>query len=369
MRVLLLIHFLVFNVFAIVDIASVDFLEKEEGLSGSAYGSFQKKRGNTDRDESEYGGRIQFDTKTTITWLQGEIEHDESGDTTTDDNAFMHLRHIHQIFNPSWALEFYGQLKKDKFKNLQQRKLMGMGPRVKLADSKEYGKLFFGLSLMDERVNYTQDTVDADEHNLRLSSSLSYKIGVDDNLDFSLLGYYQPKLDEGSDYLATSLAELTMHLTKVIDLSYLVEFDYDSRPPSSIEKTDLRQKLSFVYRFGEDEPLGAYADEYLKPNKDAEVEIKNRKATDKSDLTAGTWRFEDETLTFFQDGSGSYRDEASPYEEKIRWRRLGEQKDGAKAISVHHIDEEKRFGRIEYYLFGEGNLVGVSADTVKVFKR
>lgn len=369
MRLLLLIQFFIFTAFAVIDISSVDFGEKEEGLSGSVYGSFQKKRGNTERDESEYGGRIQYDTSKTITWLQGELEHDESGDTTTDDNAFIHLRHIHQIFNPSWAMEFYVQLKKDSFKNLQQRRVMGMGPRVKLVDSKDYGKLFFGLSLMDEQINYTQNAADANEHNLRASSYLSYKAEVNNNLDFSLMSYYQPKVDDSADYLATSLAEMTIHLSKVIDLSYLLEFDYDSRPPSTIFKTDVRQKLSFVYRFGKDDPISAYAYNFVKPSEDAKsekaisaVETVNEKGT-----IFGKWSYARESLILSEDGTGTYSREDSPYAEKLQWMISSEQ-ESTKVVSINFIDEEGRSGRVENYLYNDKKLVGLSAQAVKVFQ-
>lgn len=371
MRFLFFIHFFIFSAFAVVDIASVDFGEKEEGLSGSVYGSFQTKRGNTDRDESEYGGRIQLDTKKTITWLQGEVEHDESSDTTTDDNAFIHLRHIRQIINPSWAMEFYGQLKKDKFKNLQKRQLMGMGPRVKLADSKEYGKLFFGLSLMDERINYTQNSTDENEHNLRLSSYLSYKMKVNNNLEFSLLSYYQPKVNETSDYLATSLAEMTIHLSKVIDLSYLLEFDYDTRPPQGIYKTDVRQKLSFVYRFGKDDPFSAYAHNFIQ----SDEEVSNQDLTPMVEngqngkrTVAGVWKYGKERFELFEDGRGSYRNADSPYTEKLQWKR-SVQENGIKVISIRFIDEEGREGRVENYLCNGHDFVGLSLESVKVFKR
>ena len=46
MRLFLISLIYVTSMFAIVDIASIDFLEKEEGFSGSVHGSFQKKRGN-----------------------------------------------------------------------------------------------------------------------------------------------------------------------------------------------------------------------------------------------------------------------------------------------------------------------------------
>ncbi len=387
MRLLILLQLFIFNCFAIVDIASIDFGEKSEGFSGSAYGSFQKKRGNTDKDESEYGGRIQYDTNKTVTWLQGSVERDEASGITTDDNSFLHLRHIHQIFNPDWAMEFYFQLKQDKFKNLRKHTLIGTGPRYKIADSSIYGKLFFGISVMDEELKYNE--IDPDEHNYRMSSYFSYKLSFNKTFELSYLGYYQPEIDNGSDYRTSSSAEMTIHLTKVFDLSYLVEFDYDSMPSQDVATTDTRQRLSFIYRFGQDDPLSAYAQNLLNSSESLEddnstsivaVELESKVSDiDKpSDTFAGEWIGDKEQFSISLDGKGYYADEGGIYDEKITWKIIstettegvqGAKDQQTKLVIIRFIDEEGRFGRVENYLWSESTLVGLSGSSVKMFKR
>ncbi len=387
MRLLLLLQLFLFNCFAIVDIASIDFGEKSEGLSGSLYGSFQKKRGNTHKDEAEYGGRIQYDTNKTITWLQGSVERDEVSGTTTDDNSFFHLRHIHQLVNPNWASEFYLQRKQDKFKNLRERKVVGAGLRYKIVDSPSYGKLFFGLSTMDERVRYNE--IDPDEHNYRVSSYFSYKLSFNKTFELSYLGYYQPEIDNGSDYRTSSLAEMTIHLTKVFDLSYLLEFDYDSQPPHSVRTTDTRQRLSFIYRFGQDDPLSAYAQNILNSRdgmNDANVSdvvavesVSTLKEGERSDDTlAGKWSSGSEAFSILSGGTGTYTERNGPYDEKVSWKLVstettesmqGAKEQGSKLVIIRFLDEEGRPGRVENYLWKENTLVGLSGSGVRVFRR
>jgi hypothetical protein len=388
-RLLLLIQFFIFNSFAIVDIASVDFGEKEKGFSGSAYGSFQKSRGNTDKDEAEYGGRIQYDTNKTITWLQGSVENDKENGLSNADNAFAHLRHIHQIFNPSWAMEFYTQLKQDKFKSLQNRTVFGMGPRYKIADSPTYGKLFMGLSAMEERIRYTDDQIDPKERNYRASSYLSYKIAINRNLEFSYLGYYQPMIDNGSDYMTAWTTELMIHLTQVIDLSCQLEFDYDSQPGYDVAKTDTRQKFSFVYRFGKEDPLTSYAYNFLNSTEGldevngssvvaVEVSTKTEEIEDSGDTLAGEWVNGDEKFSVSLEGEGSYLKNGGIYEEKLTWTIVSTQtQEGSQAakdqktklVIIRFVDEEGRPGRVENYLWSENMLVGLSDGSVRVFKR
>lgn len=387
MRLLILFQLFIFNCFAIVDIASIDFGEKEEGFSGSAYGSFQKKRGNTDKDEAEYGGRIQYDSNKTVTWLQGSVERDEASGITTDDNSFLHLRHIHQIFNPDWAMEFYFQLKQDKFKNLNKRTLFGAGPRYKITDSATYGKLFFGISVMDEKVKYNE--IDPDEHNYRMSSYFSYNLAINKTFELSYLGYYQPEIDNGSDYRLSSFGEMTIHLTKVFDLSYLIEFDYDSVPPQSVATTDTRQRLSFIYRFGQDDPLSAYAQNMLNSSESleennntrivaVELESKVNDIDKPSDTFAGEWIADNEQFSISLDGKGYYADKGGIYDEKINWKIIstettegiqGAKDQQTKLVIIRFVDEEGRLGRVENYLWNENTLVGLSGGSVKMFKR
>ncbi len=387
MRLLILLPVFVVSCFAIVDIASIDFGEKSEGFSGSVYGSFQKKRGNTHKDEAEYGGRIQYDTNKTITWLQGSVERDEVSGITTDDNAFLHLRHVHQIIDPAWAMEFYFQLKQDKFKNLRQRTLFGTGVRYKIVDSSLYGKLFFGASVMDEKVKYNE--IDPDEHNYRMSSYFSYKLSFNKTFELSYLGYYQPEIDNGSDYRTSSIAEMTIHLTKVFDLSYLVEFDYDSVPPLGVATTDTRQRLSFVYRFGQDDPLSAYAQTMLNASENLaednnghtvalEPESKTTDMDKPSETFLGEWTDENAQFSILSEGKGHYAEKDGLYQQKITWKIIsadvGQQEQAktdqkTKVVVISFVDEEGRPGRVENYLWSENTLVGLSQSSVKVFKR
>jgi len=389
MRFFLFLFLYIINVFAVVDVATIDFEENPEGFSGSLYGSLEKKRGSTDKDELALGGRIQYDTKETVTWLQGEIEKDESRGQKTDDNSFIHLRHIHQLYSPEWALEAYVQEKQDAFKDLDSRFVYGAGGRYRIINSKELGKLFLGLSLMDERIDYTDEAVNPNEHNYRLGSYFSYKARLHRNIELSSILYYQPVINHASDYRLSSQLEFTIHLTKVIDLSYLFQFDYDAQPAVGIPNNDTRQRLSFIYRFGKDDPFSRYASRFLQSAEDLEDinstaivavevqtpidEIKNSK-----DTLAGKWIRKNEVFNFELEGKGSYLYDQGLYHQKFEWKLIStDTQEGAqvakdqstKVVVIRYLDEEGRIGRIENYLWHGNKLVGLYNKQVKVFRR
>jgi len=389
MRFLFILLFTFTSIYAIVDIATIDFGDKPVGFSGSAYGSFQTKRGNIEKNEIQYGGRIQYDRNNSITWVEAEVEKDDVRGITTDDNAFIHLRNVHQLFSPKWASEAYLQVRKDTFKNIKQRSLYGLGIRNRIFSYEDYGKLFFGLSVFDEKISYTQSDVDPDEHNYRLSTYISYKVPINKIVDIGLFGYYQPKVDEITDYRTSFNAEMTVHLTQVIDLSYLIEFDHDSMPATDISKTDVVQKLSLIYRFGEGDPLSAFAHRIL--TSDSKLEDTNTSALlaveveqdvedikDFRDTLAGIWNFEEESFNVSLDGTGVYTYSKGIYTETFKWKLLSTQTQegikGAKAQSTKLViirfeDEEGRLERVENYLWSDSSLVGLSGSSVRLFKR
>ena len=389
----LLFLLFIFPLFAIVDIAPIDFEESEEGFSGSLFGAYELKRGNTDKTELDLGGRLQYDTKGTVTWVQGEMEKDKVRDIQTDDNSFLHLRHVHQIYNPSWALEAFTQYKTDKFKNLSDRVLLGGGFRYKLLDTGSYNKIFIGLGLYDEEVRYTPDPEtgiqDPDENNLRINSYLSYKTKFNSTLELSLLSYYQPKSDDIHDYMAAATAEMIVHLTKVVDLSYKLEYDYDSRPATDVKKEDVDQRLSFIYRFGKDDPFSNYAHNFLSSaqaledvNTSAiiavEVETEVEDIKDFRDTLAGEWTFGKEVLHIDLEGKGVHKYGKGIYTEKLTWKLIStDTQEGSqvakdqstKLVIIRFEDEEGRPGRVENYLWSDNSLVGLSGSSVRLFSR
>jgi len=393
MRFLLYFLFFTLPIFAIVDIVPVDFQDTSEGFSGSAFGSYELKRGNTDKNELDIGGRLQFDTDETITWIEGEMEKDKVRGIDTDDNAFVHLRHVHQLYTPSWAWEVFTQFKKDQFKNIQDRSLVGGGLRYKVFDIGDYNKMFFGLGMYDERVSYTPDPVtgkvDPSEINLRMNSYLSYRTKVNKVLDVSLLSYFQPKVNAMHDYMAATTAELIVHLTKVLDLSYTIEYDYDSRPPTEIKKEDIDQRLSFIYRFGKDDPLSTYASSFLTSTDSledvnttgiiaVEVETDVEDIEDFRDTIAGKWNFGKEAFFMDLDNKGTYRYGQGIYTQKFTWKVIstatqhGEEvaKDqGTKLVIISFEDKEGKLERVENYLWSDNTLVGLSGSTIRLFKR
>lgn len=389
MRFLFILFLSLSLLHAIVDIAPIDFGQNEEGFSGSVFGYLEKKRGNTQKDEVELGGRIQYDSPTSITWLQGAYEQDKVRGALTDENSFLHLRHVRQLYSPEWALEFFVQNRHDYNKNLDSGLLIGSGVRYRAYSSQDYGKIFLGTSLMFENINYIDELTDPNEQNGRLNSYLSYDVELSDVLDFSTMTYYQPKFNHGTDYYFSTFGEITAHLTKVFDLSYIIEYEYDSNPAIGLVGTDVRRRLSLVYRFGADDPFSSYAHSYLASTKELEdantsevvavaVETDVDEIKDETDTLAGEWVFEEERFTILLDGIGEYHYGKGLYDEKVEWTVVstqtqegvqGAKDQSTKLVIIKYVDEEGRQTRVENFLWSENSMVGLTGSRVRHFHR
>jgi hypothetical protein len=245
----LLLFFSTTSLFALVSIAPVDIGEKP-GLSGNVSGSISSKSGNTEKDEYSLGARLQFDEGARyVVWTTLSYDYGKSDGVKNEDKAYAHLRYIHALQGNAWCGELFAQTEQDKFKDINNRSLVGAGVRWRFFDSAEWGKGYFGLGAMYEWISYTAATPNRNEENGRLNSYVAYTKKFMTASKLSYVGYYQPKLDEGSDYVTTQTLELIVPIYGTLNLSLSANYAYDSRPPVGVKKKDTAYKTALVWEF------------------------------------------------------------------------------------------------------------------------
>jgi len=95
---------------------------------------------------------------------------------------------------------------------------------------------------------YTTD-VDPNEENVRLNIYIAYKNRLKNNVRFSYVGYYQPRVDILSDAIFANSVELRVKIYKKLSINFELLYNYDAKPAVGVEKYDFSQKTSFVYDF------------------------------------------------------------------------------------------------------------------------
>ncbi len=238
------------NLLALVSISPVEIGNKA-GLSFKIEAGFETKRGNTDKDNYQASARVIYDeAKEYVVWAELSGEYGESNAVADTNKAFGHLRFIHSLSdNDNLRYEMFSQLESDEFRLINSRLLGGIGLRYRLLNSEERGKGFFGLSIFHENIEYIESSLNPKEENQRLNVYLSYSIKLDKSAAFSYVLYYQPKVDDFSDYIVTNDLELKVKLYKTLDLKLSVTYSIDSMPPIGVQKSDFTQRTTLVLSF------------------------------------------------------------------------------------------------------------------------
>lgn len=230
--------------FAIVSIEPKDIGEKEPGVSGEIGASLEINRGNTDTTSTSISARVQIDKDHCLCFATLSYEYGESSGEKNKDRAFLHLRHLEKI-NEDNVWEFFGQLQKDEFKDQKLRALLGTGERYRFYNNND-GKAYLGIGAFFEREKIENE--DKKDY-FRGNFYISFKKRFNENVKMAFISYYQPKLDEFSDYESINSLEFTVKLSDKLNLLILTKYDYDSRPPKDIKKYDFSQKIGISYNF------------------------------------------------------------------------------------------------------------------------
>ncbi|MCX6074162.1 MAG: DUF481 domain-containing protein [Campylobacterales bacterium] len=248
-RLLFLSTLLSTSLSALVSIAPVDIGSKT-GFSGTVGGALGSKSGNTNTDDYSLGVRLQYDEGVNyLTWGTFTYNYGKSNSIKNEDKLYTHLRFIHSLYDDNWCSEFFIQSEQDKFKNINNRSLAGAGVRWRIFNSTEMGKGYIGVGALDEKIFYTQSEINPNENNARLNSYLAYTKNFTEFSKLSYIGYYQPKLSDGSDYITSQNIELIVPIFEKLNLMITAFYLYDSHPAIGVKKEDVQYRTSFTWKF------------------------------------------------------------------------------------------------------------------------
>jgi len=251
MKLLIIIAFITTQyLFALVSIAPVEIGEKI-GVSGKIEAGLETKRGNTNKDNYKASVRVTYDNATDyVTWAEISGEYGKSNGVEDTSKAFAHVRYIHRVTNnEKLRYELFAQLENDQFRQIKSRVLGGAGLRYKVFNSMERGKGYFGFGGFYESIKYKNQQIDPAESNERINTYLAYSIDFGNSSQFSYSLYYQPKVNNFSDYVHTNKLELQFQLYKELFLKLNATLDVDTNPPIGVNKSNFTQRTTFVFNF------------------------------------------------------------------------------------------------------------------------
>lgn len=228
-----------------VDIESLRLTGAETGIVGRGDMSLAVREGNVELKLVELGGRAEWVRGTSTTMLVGKADLAWKDGSRFSNQGLLHLRHTgrtHHRLQP----ELYAQIDYAKSRSLDFRRLVGVGPRVRLL-AEDSRRMALGLSYMfeAESLNLPRDARHPEEtRSHRLSTYVTGAYQSADRFVVSATAYVQPRLDALDDVRVLGDGSLTVGLGRGVAVRLNANVRYDREPP------DTRDGLDFVYRTG-----------------------------------------------------------------------------------------------------------------------
>lgn len=221
-----------------------------EGLSGSIGITVDGASGNTDKNNIGIKGRAQWQHTHVTELLLFSQNYGEANNRRNTNKAFLHARHIEQL-NPQKAVECFAQVEKNEFSRLSIRSLLGFGMRFTLSEDLSQGThLGLGAFYSREALEAKTGLTDNGRTELgRFNTYIAHHQTINEHLSLSSTTYYQPAIEDTSDYRLTEEASLSVKLVSSLTLKLALDISHDNQPPQSVEKTDISYTSGIEYLF------------------------------------------------------------------------------------------------------------------------
>jgi hypothetical protein len=194
---------------------------------------------------SDINPHLQYKNRKHILLGIAQWEYAALNKKNINNGGYVHLRYNYALFKNS-KLEIFTQLQYNKVWNMPYRYLLGAGPRFKLLDAQKQ-KIYTGPLYM-----YEIQSVKADnyiQHNHRISTYVSWNTQLTSSLSFNGTVYYQPKIDQFSNYRLTGLCELNVVISKKLTFDNRFSYIYDQTLTTDVPASSYRYTAGLGYKF------------------------------------------------------------------------------------------------------------------------
>ena len=236
---------------AIVNIESLRAGAPPPGYSGAMNLSVNGQSGNTDKLGINAGARLQWHGGAVTDFAILRYSYGATDGVEDANNLFTHARHILQASDRT-AYEEFIQAERNIFNRLSFRGLIGGGVRLKLAETPDIKSLhlglggFFSRETLEKRAGLTDS---GSENMWRFNIYLNYVQRLNDSVRVLSTTYYQPAVDDFSDYRLSEEAALSVRMNDSLSLNVSLELSRDSKPPQAVKNTDTTYSTGIEYSF------------------------------------------------------------------------------------------------------------------------
>ena len=233
---------------SIVNIEDQRPAEDGTGLHGRLELGLNGDSGNSERSEWHLGGRLLRSTRGERDLLIADYTYGQSQGRRNSNRAFLHLRHGHTLAGPV-AVEGFVQIERDEFARLRLRTLLGGGLRLSFGDGGRRQRLGLGVFRAWERITDTGLADPRSDAFWRANLYWHYERPAGQGLRLSSTLYVQPRIGPLADLRLLEDLACEVPLVSELRLRLSLEVVHDSRPPLTVEQTDVHYRTDLALRF------------------------------------------------------------------------------------------------------------------------
>ena len=216
---------------------------KGHKFTGVVNFAFERQRGNTDKDETDWDTNMTLRGKNDRFNLFGEYEKDRTDNETTAENWKLDGTYDY-FYLPKWFTGGFIRLEHDKFADLDLRTSVGPTIGYQWFESKAMNlRTASGISYVDENF----DEADDDSY-----AALPWNIDFDMLVLDDFVTFYHKQtgfwnLEDTSDVILDTWTGLRFPLVLGLVASTELKYSYDNGAPDGVDKTDTTYSLKLGY--------------------------------------------------------------------------------------------------------------------------
>jgi putative salt-induced outer membrane protein len=220
---------------------------EKKGLDGEVSLGGAYNSGNTDSSAVNFGLKAEYHEEVWMLYSIASYAYGENNGDKNKNNGLFHLRYIHNIEGTLYDYELFGQTEFNEFQEVKMRNLVGANIRRKITD-------FFDKCYVDVGLFYSYmepDTItpfDPIYERVKLNTYLSFTKSINEHFEITYLGFYQPNVEDFSDYRIFQILQLDTKLTEDLSLGLDISHKYNATPYHQVEKTDISSMISLKYK-------------------------------------------------------------------------------------------------------------------------
>ena len=235
---------------AIVNMDGLHFSKAEETFKTDLDLTVSGSSGNTDRAKAALNAQFSWQYKKSIHLAILGYQRGESNNVRSLNKAFSHYRYIYQL-NETMDLELFTQLEQNEFTRLSYRGLLGSGVRFSIGKSEQH-HAFLGIGAFHskEKTEFILGLTDHGvEEFVRANFYFLSKYKFKPTINFSNAIYYQPRLNQFSDYRALLKTKLDFKINSSLSFRLSLDIEHDSEPSQTIKSTDVSYMSGLKFNF------------------------------------------------------------------------------------------------------------------------